>query len=89
MHNIDLLSLSGGDTISSGSQAHIQAYICLRDIVQQHIVSRNLLILLELPKPVGGYQFVEEQGGVLSILIQDNAEFVRRQENRDFIGYIE
>jgi len=83
MHGIDLSTLSGGDTILGGARAHVQAYQCLRDIVQQHMSSGML------PRPIGGYHAVEAQGGVLSELLQNNAEFVRSQENVAFVQNVE
>jgi hypothetical protein len=46
-------------------------------------------ILLESPKPTGGYQAAEAQGRMLSELIQDNAQFVQRQEDPLFIQNME
>jgi len=89
MHGIDLSTLSGGDTILGGARAHVQAYQCLRDIVQQHMSSGMLPLLSESPRPIGGYHAVEAQGGVLSELLQNNAEFVRSQENVAFVQNVE
>jgi len=75
--------------ISGGAKAHVQAYQCLRDIVRQHVWSGMLPILHESPRPTGGYQAAEAQGGVLSELMQDNAQFVRTQEDLDFMQNIE
>ena len=36
-YGIDLNTLSGGDTILGGARAHVQAYQCLRDIVQHRM----------------------------------------------------
>ena len=83
MHGIDLSTLSGGDTILGGARAHVQAYQCLRDIVQQHMSSGML------PRPIGGYHAVEAQGGVLSELLQNNAEFIQSQENVAFVQNVE
>jgi hypothetical protein len=89
MHNIDLSTLNGGDTILGGLRAHTQAYLCLRDIVRRHCDSGATPHLQESPKPIGGYQAAINQEGELSKLIQDNAEFVRRQENREFVEGVE
>ena len=84
MHNIDLSTLSGGDTITGGLRAHTQAYLCLHDIIQSHNDSGATPYLQESPKPIGGYQVVINQKGELLRLIQDNAEFIQRQENQEF-----
>jgi hypothetical protein len=67
----------------------VQAYQCLRDIVRRHINSGILPLLSESPKPRGGYQAAEAQGGVLSELLQENAQFVRRQEDAAFMQNVE
>lgn len=41
------------------------------------------------PKLIGRYQAVKAQGGVLSTLLQENAEFVQSQENVAFIENVE
>ena len=89
MHNIDLTTLNSGDTILGGLRAHTQAYLCLRDIVRRHHDSGATPHLQELSKPIGGYQAAMNQERELSRLIQDNAEFVRRQENQEFVNGIE
>ena len=89
MHNIDLSTLSGGDTITGSLQAHTQVYLCLHDIIQSHNDSGATPYLQESPKPIGGYQVVINQEGELLRLIQDNAEFVRRQENQEFVEGVE
>ena len=81
MHKIDISTLRSGDVISDGSRAHAQAYACLRHIVREHIASGNAPLLSESPKPIGGYESVEMQGGALADLVQDNAEFVQMQDN--------
>jgi hypothetical protein len=88
-YGIDLNTLSGGDTILGGARAHVQAYQCLRDIVRRHILSGMLPILSESRRPTGGYQAAEAQGGMLSELLQDNAQFVRTQEDLVFMQNIE
>ena len=89
MHNIDLSILSGGDTILGGLRAHTQAYLCLRDIVRHHRNSGATPHLQESPKPIGGYQLAINQEGELSRLIQNNAKFVQRQENQEFVKGVE
>ena len=61
----------------------------MRDLVRQHILSGIHPILLESPRPTGGYQAAKAQGGMLSELIQDNAQFVQRQEDPLFVQNIE
>ena len=89
MYNIDLSTLSGGDTISGGLWAHTQAYLCLCDIIWSHNDSGATPYLQESPKPIGGYQLVINQDGDLLRLIQDNAEFIWRQENQEFVECVE
>ena len=82
-------ALRGGDVVAGGSRAHSQAYACLRHLVQEHLASGAAPFLLESPRPVGGYQSVKMQGGALLELVQDNAEFVQRQDNIDFLQHVE
>jgi hypothetical protein len=89
MYNIDLSTLNSGDTILGGLRAHTQAYLCLRDIVRHYHDSGATPYLQELSKLIGGYQAAINQEGELSRLIQDNAEFVRKQENREFVNGVE
>jgi hypothetical protein len=89
MHKIDISTLRGGDVVSDGSRAHAQAYACLRHIVREHIANGNAPLLSESPKPIGGYESVEMQGGALLDIVQDNAEFVRLQDNQDYIRNVE
>jgi hypothetical protein len=89
MYNIDLSTLNSGDTILGGLRAHTQAYLYLRDIVRRHHDSGATPYLQESSKPIGGYQAAMNQEGELSRLIQDNAEFVQRQENREFVNSVE
>jgi hypothetical protein len=89
MYNINLETLRGGDVVAGGSRAHTQAYACLRHLIQEHISSSTTPFLSESPRPVSGYQSVEMQGGALLELVQDNAEFVQRQDNRDFLQHME
>jgi hypothetical protein len=89
MHKIDIRALHSGDVVSDGSRAHVQAYACLRHIVREHIANHIAPLLLESPKPIGGYESVEIQGGALLDIVQDNAEFVRMQDNQDYIRNVE
>jgi hypothetical protein len=89
IHRIDLSTLNRSNTILDGSRAHIQAYHCLRDIVRRHIENGIVPFLSESPKPIGRYQVVEAQGRELSTLLQENTQFVRRQENVIFIQNVE
>ena len=89
MHKINIQNLQSGDVVSDGSRAHTQAYVCLRHLVQEHIMIGALPLLSESPKPLGGYQSIEMQGGALLDLIQDNAEFVRMQNNQEYMQNVE
>ena len=48
-----------------------------------------LPILSESPGPTGGYQVAKTQGGVLSGLLQDNAQLARTQEDLIFMQGVE
>lgn len=89
MHGINISNLGSGDIVSNGSRVHTQAYTCLRHIVREHITTNIAPFLSESPKPQGGYQTVEMQGGALLDLVQDNAQFVRMQDNQDFMQNVE
>ena len=89
MHRIDIRTLHSGNVVSGGSRAHAQAYACLRHIVREHIANGTAPLLLESPKLIGGYRSVEMQGGALLDIVQDNVEFVRMQDNQDYIRNIE
>jgi hypothetical protein len=89
IYNIDLSTLNSSDTILGSLQVYTQAYLCLKDIVRRHHDSSATPYLQELPKPIGGYQAAMNQEGELSRLIQENAEFVQRQENPEFVNSIE
>ena len=65
MHKINITNLQSGDVIADGSRAHTQAYVCLRHIVREHIISGIAPLLSESPKPIGGYESVQMQGGAV------------------------
>ena len=65
MHKIDIRALQSSNIVSSGSKAHIQAYTCLRHIVQEHIASSITPLLLESLKLISGYESVKIQGKAL------------------------
>jgi hypothetical protein len=69
MYKIDLSTLSSSNTILGGARVHVQAYHCLRNIVQQHIESGVAPFLSKSLKPTSGYHAVKAQGGVLSTLL--------------------
>ena len=77
--------MQSGDVVSNSLRAHTQAYVCLRHLVQEHILISALPLLLESPKPLKGYQSIKMQSSVLLDLIQDNAEFVRMQGNQEYM----
>jgi hypothetical protein len=85
MHGINITNLQSSDVAVDGSRAHTQAYVCLRHIVQEYIISGIAPLLLESLKPTSGYESVQMQGGAVWDLVQDNAEFVRLQDNQDYI----
>jgi hypothetical protein len=58
MHKIDIRALQSGDVVANSSKAHVQAYACLRHIVQEHITSSSAPFLLELLKLIRGYESV-------------------------------
>jgi hypothetical protein len=61
----------------------------LRHIVQEHIISGIVPLLSESLKPISGYESVQMQGKAVWDLVQDNAEFVRLQDNQDYIQNME
>ena len=65
MHKIDIRALQSSNVISSGFRVHIQAYTCLRHIVQEHIASSIAPLLSESLKLIGGYESVKMQGRAL------------------------
>ena len=89
MHKINIKALRSSDVVLGGSRAHTQAYACLRHLVQEHVASSIAPQLSESPKPIGGYESVKMHSGALSDIVQDNAEFVRLQDNQDFIQNVE
>jgi hypothetical protein len=62
MHKINIMNLRSGNVIVDGFRVHTQAYICLRHIVQVHIISGIAPLLLELLKPISRYESVQIQG---------------------------
>jgi hypothetical protein len=76
-----LSTLNSSNTILGSLQVYIQAYLYLKDIVQHYYNSSTIPYLQELSKPISRYQAAINQEGELSRLIQDNTEFVQRQEN--------
>jgi hypothetical protein len=83
-YGIDLSSLSAGDiefpNEASGVRVHIRAYQLLRSLVRGHISTGSPPFLEEAVKPEGGYETVEEEGGLLSEVISANADFVRERD---------
>jgi hypothetical protein len=73
--------LRSSNVVSSSSRAHVQAYACLRHIVQEHIANGVALLLSKSPKPIGRYKSVKMQGKALLDIVQDNAEFIQMQDN--------
>jgi hypothetical protein len=70
-------------------QVYIQAYLYLKDIVQYYYNSSTTLYLQESSKPIGRYQAAINQEKELSKLIQNNTEFIQKQENQEFVNSIE
>ena len=55
----------------------------------KYIISGIAPLLSESLKPTGGYESIQMQGGAVWDLVQDNAEFVRLQDNQDYIQNVE
>lgn len=51
LYKLGFSDLKYGDVFANGERMHIQAYIQLRDCVQEHIESCSLPLLEECPKP--------------------------------------
>ena len=81
--------MQSSDVVVDSSRAYTQAYVCLRHIIQEYIISGIAPLLSESPKPIGGYESVQMQGRAVWDLVQDNAEFVRLQDNQDYIQNVE
>ena len=65
MCKINITNLQSGNVVVDGSKAHTQAYVCLRHIVQEYIISGIAPLLSESLKPIGGYESVQTQGGAV------------------------
>jgi hypothetical protein len=85
MHKINIRALQSSNIVLSSSRAYIQAYACLRHIIQEHITSSIALLLSESPKLISKYKSVKIQGKALFDIVQDNAEFVQIQDNQDYV----
>jgi len=85
MHKINITTLQSSNVVSNGFRAYTQAYTCLQHIIQEHIKSRNALLLSESPKPIGRYRSIKMQGKALLDLVQENAEFVQMQDSQDHL----
>ena len=59
MYKIDIRALQSSNIVSSGFKVHIQAYTCLRHIVQEHIASGITPLLLKSLKLISGYKSVK------------------------------
>ena len=65
MYKIDIRALQSSNIVSSSFKVYIQAYTCLRHIVQEHIASSITPLLLELLKLISKYKSVKIQGRAL------------------------
>jgi hypothetical protein len=70
--NIDLSTLRGLDLLADGSRLYFQVYYQLQELVQRHVLSGQQPLLSETPQPLGGYESVEERGGYLLGVLQEN-----------------
>jgi hypothetical protein len=73
--DIDLSTVQGGNLLEDGSRLHLRVYCKVREIVQLHVVSGQEPILSETPRPYGGYEDVEQRGGYLSEILQENRAY--------------
>jgi len=69
MHKINITTLQSSNVVSNGFRAYAQAYTCLQHIIQEHIKSKNALLLSESPKLIGKYKSIKIQGKALLDLV--------------------
>jgi hypothetical protein len=70
--DIDLSTLRGSDLLADGSWLHFRVYCQLRELVRKHVLSGQELLLSETPRPLGGYESIEECGDYFSGVLQEN-----------------
>jgi hypothetical protein len=81
MYKINITTLQSSNVVSNSFRVYAQAYTCLQHIIQEHIKSKNALLLLESPKLIGKYKSIKIQGKALLDLVQENAKFVQIQDS--------